>query len=109
MRVLNIAYPFAPVRPDTAGGAEQVVGMLDRGLCRAGHESFVVACDGSQVSGKLLATEATSGVLDPGTQRRVRLAYRDAIAQAIGRWKPDLVHLHGIDFPQYLPPAGVPA
>ena len=25
------------------------------------------------------------------------------------RWKPDVIHLHGLDFHSYLPPAGPPA
>lgn len=92
MKILNVAYPFAPVHEDTAGGAEQVVRMLDRALCRAGHASFVIASAGSEVDGNLLATQT----------------YRTAIIDAIQRWNPDLVHLHGLDFMEYLPPEGVP-
>jgi glycosyltransferase involved in cell wall biosynthesis len=109
VKVLNVAYPFAPVRQETAGGAEQVVAMLDRALCRAGHRSFVIACEGSQVLGELLATPQPPGSLDSESQLRIRQTVRAAIAQAIDRWSPDLVHLHGIDFLQYLPPEGVPA
>ena len=54
LTILNVAYPFAPVGPDTAGGAEQVLWMLDRALCRAGHTSVVVACQGSSVEGTLV-------------------------------------------------------
>jgi glycosyltransferase involved in cell wall biosynthesis len=34
--------------------------------------------------------------------------HRRAIARALERWPIDLVHMHGIDFYTYLPPAGVP-
>lgn len=113
MRVLNVAYPFAPVRQDTAGGAEQVVSMLDRALCAAGHRSFVLACQGSCVTGELIAASlpprAVDGELDPDTRTRVRHEYRTALVRTIHRCRPDLIHLHGIDFADYLPPEGVPA
>jgi hypothetical protein len=56
LTVLNVAYPFAPVGPDTAGGAEQVLSALDRALVAAGHRSLVVGCVGSETAGELLAT-----------------------------------------------------
>ncbi len=61
MTILNVAYPLAPVRPDTAGGAEQVLAMLDRALAAAGHRSVVVACEGSEVQGTLIETECPAG------------------------------------------------
>jgi hypothetical protein len=42
LRVLSVAYALAPVAPDTAGGAEQVLLELDRALVHAGHHSLVV-------------------------------------------------------------------
>jgi hypothetical protein len=65
MKILNVAYPFAPVREETAGGAEQVVRMLDRALMHAGHKSFVIACEGSQVVGELVETYHANGALMP--------------------------------------------
>jgi hypothetical protein len=47
LTVLNVAYPFARVSPDTAGGAEQVLAMLDDALAEAGHTSIVIAPEGS--------------------------------------------------------------
>ena len=41
--ILSVAYPFAPVGPDTVGGAEQVLAQLDAALVAAGHRSIVVA------------------------------------------------------------------
>jgi hypothetical protein len=35
--ILSVAYLFAPVGPDTAGGAEQVLAQIDAALVRAGH------------------------------------------------------------------------
>ncbi len=53
LAILNVAYPLAPVASDTAGGAEQMVRMLDGALCRAGHESLVITCAGSSVAGSV--------------------------------------------------------
>jgi hypothetical protein len=48
--VLSVAYPFAPVRADSVGGAEQILAAIDRGLTRAGYRSLVLACEGSQAT-----------------------------------------------------------
>ena len=108
LTVLNVAYPFAPVRPNTAGGAEQVVGMLDRALTQAGHRSVVIACEGSEVEGTLIATTPPGGTIDDGTRRRAAAEYGRAIAGAAESRHIDLIHLHGIDFLEYLPGPGVP-
>jgi glycosyltransferase involved in cell wall biosynthesis len=108
MKILSVAYPFAPVRGDTAGGAEQVLYLLDQSLSRAGHQSYVIACEGSEVTGELLATPFSEASSDTEVRRRIWAHCREAIAAGLEKWKPDLVHLHGLDFLEYLPPAGVP-
>jgi glycosyltransferase involved in cell wall biosynthesis len=108
LRVLSVAFPSAPVSPDAVGGAEQVLGFLDRALVAAGHESLVIACEGSVVAGTLIPVSATSGRIDAAARECAHANYRDAINQALGRNRIDLVHLHGIDFWAYLPPPGVP-
>jgi len=108
LTVLNVAYPLAPVRPDTAGGAEQVVAMLDRALAAAGHKSVVLACEGSEVCGTLIPTPKPTGVFTDFVSQRVQREYRRAVAAAQERYRPDVIHLHGIDFLQYLPAPGVP-
>ncbi len=109
LKILNVAYPLAPVRPATAGGAEQVVAMLDRALTAAGHHSFVVACEGSQVTGTLIAANRPAGPLTNSVAHKARDAYRHIVAEAVQRHQPDVIHLHGIDFLSYLPPEGIPA
>jgi hypothetical protein len=109
LTILNVAYPFAPVGPDAVGGAEQVLGQLDAALVQAGHRSLVVACESSQVAGTLIAVPRITGLIDPPAIEAARARHRRAIAAALNRWKTDLVHLHGVDFHAYLPPAGVPA
>jgi glycosyltransferase involved in cell wall biosynthesis len=108
LTVLSVAYPLAPVGPDAAGGAEQVLMQLDRALMEAGHRSIVVAQEGSRTAGTLVAVPAERGALD-AVKPRAWEAHRRAIASALQRWPIDLVHLHGLDFHAYLPARGVPA
>jgi glycosyltransferase involved in cell wall biosynthesis len=106
--ILSVAYPLSPVAPDTAGGAEQVLLQLDRALVAAGHRSLVIACEGSQVAGTLLSVPKPEGVLNDSAKSLAQHRHARAIRQAIGRFRVDLIHLHGIDFHTYLPPPGVP-
>ncbi|MFL5238421.1 MAG: glycosyltransferase family 4 protein [Rhizomicrobium sp.] len=108
LSVLHVAYPLAPVRPDTAGGAEQVLLHLDRALTERGHASYVVACAGSRVAGRLIATAPLPAWLDDEAKRQSQRAQARAIRSALQRFPIDLVHMHGIDFHEYLPPVGVP-
>jgi CelD/BcsL family acetyltransferase involved in cellulose biosynthesis len=108
LTILSVAYPLAPVSIDAVGGAEQILAALDRGLTEAGHRSIVVAAEGSQVSGVLVPIPRRHGVLDEDTKHRARLDTRVAITHALEQFQPDLVHLHGIDFHEYLPPPGPP-
>ncbi len=108
LTILNVAYPLAPVSFDATGGAEQVVAQLDAALVAAGHRSLVIACEGSQVRGTLIATQAATGILHENTKVAARAQHRAAILSALAREPIDVVHLHGIDFADYLPPAGVP-
>lgn len=108
MRVLSVAYPLAKVRPDTPGGAEQVLLALDNALVRAGHESFVVGQKSSKISGWLLAIPDLKGRIDNEAAVLMREACRAAISGALKELKIDLVHMHGLDFHEYMPPEGVP-
>jgi glycosyltransferase involved in cell wall biosynthesis len=108
LTVLNVAYVFAPAGPDTAGGAEQVLSVLDRALVSAGHQSLVIACAGSQTEGTLLATPPLPEKFTQDLRRRAQQLHRHRIEQALQRWPIDVVHCHGHDFAEYLPPAGVP-
>jgi glycosyltransferase involved in cell wall biosynthesis len=104
--VLNVGYPLAPVGPDAVGGAEQVLCALDRALVERGHNSLVIAAEGSQVAGRLLAVPAEDGALDDAARRRAHVRHREAIAEAVRRFPVDVIHLHGIDFAAYLPDSG---
>ena len=91
LTILSVAFPFAPVSVDAVGGAEQILALLDGGIAAAGHRSIVIACEGSRVAGELIAPRADRG------------PWRDAIASVLSRGGVDLVHMHGLDFAEYLP------
>jgi glycosyltransferase involved in cell wall biosynthesis len=99
MRVCQVAYPFAPVTADPAGGAEQVLAQLDRAVVAAGHTSLVIACEGSEVAGELVPVPATQDLITDARRTEVHEAVRAAIAAT----EADLVHLHGIDYAAYHP------
>lgn len=108
MTVLNVAYPFAAVGPDSIGGAEQILSLLDQQLVRAGHRSIVVACEGSITAGTLIASPVVDGVLTDDLRHRIQRQHRRNIDWAIEKYSPDVIHMHGIDFYDYLPPDGPP-
>lgn len=109
LTVLTVAYPFAPVGPDSVGGAEQVLTMLDQALVARGHRSIVIAERGSCVSGELVSLPFCRGLIDEQT-RQARYAFcQAAIQYALAREAINVVHFHGIDFHAYLPKEGPPA
>jgi glycosyltransferase involved in cell wall biosynthesis len=107
LTVLSVAYPLAPVGPDAAGGAEQVLTQLDEALVAAGHRSIVIAQEGSWTAGTLVPVACERGSLD-GAKERACERHRQAVRSALQRWPIDVVHMHGMDFYAYLPPPGVP-
>lgn len=107
LTVLQVAYALAPVAPDTAGGAEQILATIDAALVARGHRSIVVAARGSHCRGELVTTPLPERPLD---ERRAaaQLGHRCAIERVLERERVDVVHLHGLDFAAYLPPPGPP-
>jgi len=57
-RILLSAYPLLPVTENSAGGAEQVLFNLQRGLGAKGYRVTVAACADSAVDGQLYSTGA---------------------------------------------------
>src|ERR1700712_308594 len=102
LTILSVAYPLAPVGPDSVGGAEQVVSAVDRLLHTLGHRSIVVAQQGSAVSGVLYGVPRPIGMLTDTAREAAQAATRNAIAAVMRTTDIDLIHLHGIDFDQYL-------
>src|SRR5215471_6971189 len=56
MRILYIAYPLLTVSEDSAGGAEQVLWILEREMSHRAVATTVAASAGSRVAGELLVT-----------------------------------------------------
>src|SRR4051812_14542142 len=107
-RILNVAYPFAPVGPDAVGGAEQVLTQIDAALVLAGHESFVLACAESRTVGQLCRGPEIPREISEESKEGVYRTYRDEIGRAIRTLDPDLIHFHGADFYKYLPETDLP-
>lgn len=109
LTVLSVAFPFAPVGSDAVGGAEQILSAVDRALMAAGHRSLVVACAGSQAAGELWAFPAAGeGELDENTRRWIRGQCRAAFAKALRSAPVDVIHMHGLDFDEYVPAGDTP-
>ena len=108
LTVLNVGYPLAAVREDTAGGAEQVLAMLDEALVRAWRRSIVLSPEGSRCHGLLVPTPLPDQILDDSARERVRREYREALNRTLKRFSVDVVHMHGVDFLEYLPAPGIP-
>jgi len=102
LRVLSVAFPLARVDGSTAGGAEQVLAMLDRALAREGHRSVLIAAAGSRARGELVALPAVPATIDHGAADRARASCAAAIRETLRREPFDLVHLHGLDGAEYL-------
>jgi glycosyltransferase involved in cell wall biosynthesis len=108
LTVLNVAFPFVPVNDDPIGGAEQIVAQLDRMLVSKGHRSIVIAVDGSRTAGHLLPLPRVANAVDNRAWRLAHDLVRQTIATVLACEPLDLIHLHGCDFPAYLPPPGPP-
>jgi glycosyltransferase involved in cell wall biosynthesis len=104
MKILNVAYPFAPVSRDSVGGAEQMLNHIVEALVCAGHQSILMARADSKIPGALEPIPISDGPLnDHATRAPVYEYVRERINLAISRHEPDLIHFHGIDFHEYLP------
>ncbi|MBZ5602124.1 MAG: glycosyltransferase family 4 protein [Acidobacteriia bacterium] len=101
--VLNVAYPLVPVSADTAGGAEQIVSILDRQIAGTGWRSLIVGASGSRVAGELIPTPQWTGRIDENIRAWAAAAHRRAVELALREHEIDLIHFHGLDFYEYLP------
>jgi glycosyltransferase involved in cell wall biosynthesis len=108
MRILNVAYPFAPVGPNAVGGAEQVLSRIDEALVRVGQTSVVLGCKGSQVFGTLIEAFTIPEEISKQFREQAYLEYRTIIESAAREFQVDLIHMHGVDFHEYIPRTGIP-
>ena len=107
LTVLSVSYPLAQVSTHTAGGAEQVLAMIDSGLVRAGHRSIVLAPAGSRCRGLLIPAQVPTGILDEQAKREARREFKKRLDQVLQSYSVDVVHMHGLDFHEYLPDCDV--
>ena len=110
LTVVSVAYPLAPTGPDAVGGSEQILTALDQALVDAGHRSIVVATQGSVAAGELVAYRgpAPGAPITEEVAAAQRQVVRRILTQVLDETEVDLVHMHGLDFYQYLPPPGPP-
>ncbi len=80
--------------------------MLDQALTRAGHRSIVVAAQGSRVQGTLYPVAYPTGEITVEARAHTWALTRQAVAEALNQCPTDVIHMHGIDFLEYLPPEG---
>src|SRR5205814_262430 len=107
LTILSVAYPLAPVGPDAVGGAEQILTYLDSALVCAGHQSIVIACEGSKTCGTLFPIRISGSSLAEtleSTDEQQRLA----IKRILHEYAVDVVHMHGLNFLKYMPTEDVP-
>jgi glycosyltransferase involved in cell wall biosynthesis len=107
LTVLQVAFPFAPLGIDAVGGAEQVLTACDAAVAQTGHQSIVIACEGSRTQGQLLAVPRVARADDPGARAAAQRHHKQMIDGTIDKLGVDVIHCHGIDFDAYLPRAGV--
>ncbi len=108
LTILSVGYPFAPVGPNAVGGAEQILSRIDRALVAQGHKSIVIAPENSDVRGALLSIRSIGAMIDDAVRRVVYAEVRAVLAEALKVFRPSLVHLHGVDFYEYLPASSLP-
>ncbi len=108
LTILSVAFPFAPVGPDPVGGAEQVLSTIDARIVAEGHASIVLAVEGSRAAGHLVTIPAQRGTLDERARELVHGAYRRELTRLLREHRIDVVHLHGLDFMDYLPDTDIP-
>jgi glycosyltransferase involved in cell wall biosynthesis len=106
MKILYVAYPLQPVTPESSGGAEQVLLMLERAMHARGHETVITGCESSTPSGELLVTGPAGGAPDqfePRLAQHIRAVIDYARAQDL-----DLIHDHSHWFWPHAGEVGVP-
>jgi glycosyltransferase involved in cell wall biosynthesis len=108
LTVLSVGYPLARLSPSTAGGAEQILAAIDRALVLQGHRSLVLAPQGSRSSGLLIPAQIASGALDAAAKAEARRTFKELLEHALAIYSVDVVHMHGLDFLEYMPGGDVP-
>lgn len=107
-KILHIAYPLAPVNANTAGGAEQVLYLIDKALTEKKHNSNIIACRGSVPNGKLIQYDALSEPFNDEHITELHSQIKKLIHNILAINDYDIIHMHGIDFDSYIPETETP-
>lgn len=96
--ILYVSYPLLTISEKSAGGAEQVLLTVEREMAAAGHRTAIAACDGSEVSTRLLGTGPAATDLDD-YQRRER-EHHGRVLEYLRRHPQefDIIHDHSGSF-----------
>jgi glycosyltransferase involved in cell wall biosynthesis len=108
VNVLSVAYPLFRVSPDSSGGAEQILSLVESGIVEAGHCSLVIAAKGSSIAGELIETPDFEGEMTGEVRAWAQSVHRERIRETLRTRPVDLIHFHGLDFDTYLPETAVP-
>lgn len=100
-RILYVAYPLLQVHNESAGGAEQILWILEREVARGGTHTTVAASAGSRVSGELFSTGRPC--TQPDDYERRRNEHEDRVVESVRRRARegnafDLIHDHSGSF-----------
>ncbi|HEX3322192.1 MAG TPA: GNAT family N-acetyltransferase [Terriglobales bacterium] len=108
LTVLSVAYPFARVAEETAGGAEQILRLLDEAIVDAGMRSIVLAPAGSSCRGELVPFHFDAEQFNDDAQTRAHGEYERQLRQLFQKFPIDVAHFHGVDYANYVEPSSVP-
>lgn len=108
LTVLSVSYPLARVSSSTAGGAEQILATLDRALVAARHRSLILAPAGSRCDGLLIPAQIPNSLLDENAKFNARRTFKLLLDRTLKNYPVDIVHMHGLDFHEYLPDPDLP-
>jgi len=106
--ILSVAYPLTGVGADAVGGAEQILTILDRTLTAAGHRSIMIAAEGSKITGELIASPRSRKRWDDSIRDWARRVQQQLVKETLAKYPVDLVHMHGLDFHNYVPSSDIP-
>jgi glycosyltransferase involved in cell wall biosynthesis len=108
LTVLSVAYPLTEVGEDAVGGSEQILALLDAALTRAGHKSIVIAAEGSKIHGQLVPSPRARGKLHDSLRPWAQKVHGRLIRETLAVYPVDLIHMHSLDFHEYMPKTEVP-
>ena len=90
MKILFVSYPMLPVSDASCGGAEQMLWTLEREMASRGHKTAVAGCEGSRVSGELVATGIAP--TEPDAFEKRAAEHSEPVIAAANAGNFDLIH-----------------